>query len=88
MLCPWLDCTSCSEQLETITTHALVCLKNILDLDPRDARALALKSIIHAQQYRSDLQARGHHVELAVKAVVQAGQVSDGAGSSVYWAMR
>lgn len=91
------DCTSCSGRLETITRRALACLQNILDKDPQDTRALALKSTVHTQQYRwgnalreperSDLQAREHHIDDAVRAAVAAEETSDGADSSVYWAM-
>ena len=46
------DCTSCSGELEHIAIHAQACLDAILEKDPKDATAWALKSAVHGNQWR------------------------------------
>ena len=91
------DCSSCSGELETITTRALVCLESILQKDPNDATAWGLKASAHAIQWRfgfslaeperSDLLLRARRIDMAVEAANRAEALSDGNNSAVYWGM-
>ncbi len=90
-------CTTCSGELETISNRALMCLDAILEKDPNDATAWALKSTVHANQWRfghslaeperSDLLLRANRTDMAVAAANRAEALSDGTNSAVYWGM-
>jgi pimeloyl-ACP methyl ester carboxylesterase/DNA-binding winged helix-turn-helix (wHTH) protein len=90
-------CTTCSGEVETISTRALLCLDAILQKDPNDATAWALKSTVHANQWRfghslaeperSDLLLRASRTDMAVTAANRAEALTDGANSAVYWGM-
>ena len=89
------DYTSCSGELEHIAIHAQACLDAILEKDPKDATAWALKSAVHANQWRfghglpeperSDLLLRRERTDMA--AANRAEALSNGANSAVYWGM-
>ncbi len=74
-----------------------MCLDAILEKDPNDATAWALKSTVHANQWRfghslaeperSDLLLRANRTDMAVAAANRAEALSDGANSAVYWGM-
>lgn len=91
------NCTACAGRVDNISERSQACLANILERDPKDSTAWALKAALHAHQYRfgsavpeperSNLQARSHYPKLAVGAANKAESLSDGFDTAVYWGM-
>lgn len=90
-------CTSCSGELDSITSRAVQCLASLIDKDPNDPDAWALQSTVYSRQYfwgsamnepfRSNQSKRHHFKNLAVEAATRAEGLSDGSNPSVYWGM-
>lgn len=90
-------CTSCSGDLDSITTKATHCLANLLSVNPQDPDAWALQSTLYARQYfwgsaldeplRSNQSERVHLRKLAVDSATTAETFSDGKNPGVYWGM-
>ncbi|MEZ5650962.1 MAG: alpha/beta fold hydrolase [Burkholderiaceae bacterium] len=90
-------CTTCSGETPSVTPRALECLSRLLENDPGDAAAWALKSTIHTHQYRwghglteperTDLQARLYRRDMAVQAASKAEELATGDDTAVYWAL-
>lgn len=91
------DCTSCAGELTHITERTSACLKQLLDENPNNYAAWALKGALHAHQYRwgsalpeperTDLYARGYLSRMAVEAATRAEELSDGSDPVVYWGL-
>ncbi len=91
------DCTSCAGEVETLSDRTKACLQRLLEQDPDDPAAWALKASLHAHQYRwgaaldeperTDAQARIYLRTQAIDAATRAEVLSDGRLPVVYWGM-
>ncbi len=90
-------CTTCSGDVASITERATACLARLLEDDPNDATAWALKSTIHTHQYRwgsavaepqrTHWPSREPLRDQAVQAASRAEALNPAGDSSVFWAM-
>jgi len=91
------DCTKCSGEEDNIDFRAKVCIANLLEKNPNDAKAWALQSTLYSHQYlfgttlkepeRSSLPLRKALPQKAIDAATKAESLSNGDDSAIYWGL-